>query len=124
VQAATLTMGKIFDAWQAAFKERNLDAMFELMSDDFIFEMHSSGKKMDKAGFRIMMENFVKANIGDATKQRCVYENEEIIVSHAFNKFPNGSVDAILTVRKVKDGKVCFMETGSTSIAVDSPNYY
>ena len=117
-------MGKLYDAWASAWKERNLDAMFELMSEDFVVEWHSSGKKVDKAGFRTMMESFAKADIQDATKQRCIYENEEIIVSHAFNKFPNGTVDAIMTVRKVKDGKVCHMETGSTSIAQESPNYY
>ena len=98
--------------------------MLELMSENFIVEWHSSGKEMDKASFRMMIENFAKADIKDATKQRCIYENDDIIVSHAFNRFPDGSVDAIMTARMLKDGKVYRMETGSTAIKEDSPNYY
>lgn len=70
------------------------------------------------------LEGFVKAEMPPPRKERCIFENDEIVVSHSFNKFPNGSVDAVMTVQTLKDGKVCRMETGSTTVPQDSPNFF
>lgn len=116
-------MGKIYDEWTASWAAKDIEKLLALCTDDFIFEWHSSGKKMDKAAFKAMLENFVKADLPPGQKQRCIYENEEILVSHSFNKFPNGTVDAVMTVQHLKDGKICMMETGSTTVPEDSPNF-
>lgn len=47
-------MGKLYDAWMGAWKEKNVEKILALVTDDFIFEWHSSGKLMDKAAFKGM----------------------------------------------------------------------
>jgi hypothetical protein len=56
-------------------------------------------------------------------KQRCVYENAEICVYHAFNRFPSGDVEGTMMILMLRDGKCYRVETGSTNIPQDSPNY-
>ena len=70
------------------------------------------------------LEGFVKADMPPGQKERCIFENDQLLVSHSFNKFPNGTVDAVMTVQTIRDGKVCRMETGSTPVPQDSPNFY
>ena len=65
--------------------------------------------------------NFFK--MPPAQKQRLVYENSEICVSHAFNKFPDQSVEGTMMVMMLKGGKCYKVETGSTLIPKESPNY-
>ena len=49
-----------------------------------------------------------------AHNRRLIYENDEIIVSHSILKFPNGTKDATLLVRLVKDGKIIGQEAAAT----------
>jgi hypothetical protein len=50
-------------------------------------------------------------------KVRCVYENEDVLVTHAFSTFQNGTVDEVLWVGRKKDGLIHRVETGSTPIS-------
>jgi hypothetical protein len=45
---------------------------------------------------------------------RCVYENDEILVSHDFMSYPDGTREAVMGVAKLKDGKIIRFETGAT----------
>ena len=47
---------------------------------------------------------------------RCLYENDDILVTHAFVTFPNGTKDAVMMVHMKKDGLLWRTETGSTPI--------
>ena len=47
---------------------------------------------------------------------RCIYENDEIIVSHSFMSYPDDTREAVMLVAMIKDGKVIRMETGATSL--------
>ena len=47
---------------------------------------------------------------------RCLYENEEILVMHQVMTFPDGSREAVMIVDSLKDGKVIRTETGATPI--------
>ena len=49
-------------------------------------------------------------------KQRCLYENDEIMVEHSFMKFPDGTSEAVLVVNYIKDGKIIRVETGATPV--------
>ena len=49
-----------------------------------------------------------------AHNRRIIYENDEIIVSYSILKFPNGTKDATLLVRLVKDGKIIREEAAAT----------
>jgi hypothetical protein len=50
------------------------------------------------------------------SKQRCLYENDEIMVEHSFMKFPDGTSEAVLVVNYIKDGKIIRVETGATPV--------
>ena len=47
---------------------------------------------------------------------RCVYENEDIVISHDFMSYPDGTREAVMGVVTLKDGKIIRMETGATSL--------
>ena len=53
------------------------------------------------------------------SEMRCLYENEDIMVTHFINKFPNGTSDAIMMVNIKKDGLIWRTETGSTPLKSD-----
>ncbi|MDC1115863.1 hypothetical protein OAT37_03860 [Alphaproteobacteria bacterium] len=59
-----------------------------------------------------MMEN--KKFIQESS--RCVYENDDILVMHAFMSYPDDSREAVMLVGMLKDGKVISMETGATPL--------
>ena len=110
-----------YDAFTKAFDNKDINAIGDLYADDCQWVWHSSGKSMDKKAFLAMMPNFMK--MPPSQKQRCVYENSETCVFHAFNKFPNGDVEGTMMVMKLREGKCFHVETGSTLIPKDSPNY-
>ena len=104
-----------------ACADKDVEAVAALYADDCEWVWHSSGKTMGKEAFVSMMPNFMK--MPPAQKQRCVYENSDICVSHGFNRFPNGDVEGTMMVQMLRDGKCYRVETGSTAIKEDSPNY-
>ena len=53
--------------------------------------------------------------VNDAS--RCVYENDEILVSHDFMSYPDDTKEAVMLVCMIKDGKIIRMETGATPLA-------
>ena len=52
--------------------------------------------------------------IQDST--RCVYENADILVEHAFMSYPDDTKEAVMMVAMLKDGKIIHMETGATPL--------
>ena len=49
---------------------------------------------------------------------RGIYENDDLLVSHAIMTFPNGTKDAVMWVATKKDGLIYRVETGSTPLSV------
>ena len=52
--------------------------------------------------------------IQDST--RCVYENADILVQHAFISYSDDTKEAVMMVAILMDGKIIRMETGATPI--------
>jgi hypothetical protein len=52
----------------------------------------------------------------EISKQRCLYENDDIMIEHQFMKFADGTSEAVLVVNYIKDGKIIRVETGATPI--------
>ena len=69
--------------------------------------------EVEKAVFSFMMNNadFV------THESRCLYENDEAMVTHAVMSFPDGTREAVLAYNQIKDGKVIRLETGSTLLS-------
>ena len=47
---------------------------------------------------------------------RCVYEDADILVQHAFMSYPDDTKEAVMMVAMLKDGNVIRMETGATPL--------
>ena len=49
---------------------------------------------------------------------RCIYEHDDILVSHAIVTFTNGYKDSVIWVATKKDGLVHRFEVGATPLSV------
>jgi GR25 family glycosyltransferase involved in LPS biosynthesis len=47
---------------------------------------------------------------------RCVFENDDILVTHDFMSYPDDTKEAVMGVFMIKDGKIIRMETGATPL--------
>ena len=103
----------LFDEWFQAENELDKFKMERLLHDDFVVERPSKGDKFNKQQFIDLMMSGYREDM-TAHKRRLVYENDEIIVSHSILEFPNGTKDATLLVRLVKDGKIISQIAGAT----------
>ncbi|WP_157739043.1 nuclear transport factor 2 family protein [Labrenzia sp. VG12] len=100
------------EKWQTAFEARDRPAFCNLIDDDFEFIRHLSGTALGK-------EEIINIWTKDGPRPerrdyRIVYENDELLVSHQFIHFPNGSSESVLVVMLLKNGKLTRMETGAT----------
>ena len=106
-----------FEKWETAINNKDLDAMVALMHPEWTMVMHSTGKVLDMNNYKetigkvVIREKLIRSDV------RCVYENDDIMVSHAVVTFPNGSTDALKYVGILKDGKLFRTETGSTPLS-------
>ena len=100
----------ILEKYSAALKNKDEAVMNDLLHDDFKFTMHKSGNVLTKS-------DVIKwAMSGDINqdKVRIVYENDEVGIHHAFVKFNDGNVEAVMAVYKYDNGKIVSLETGAT----------
>ena len=105
----------LFDKMVKAQDEGNVELWRECLHDDWEFLMHSSGKihrkgSADPEEWAKLIKSIKREN------QRCIYENDEILVTHSMMNFPDGTSEAVMVVNKLKDGKVIRVETGATPI--------
>ena len=49
-------------------------------------------------------------------ENRCIYENENILVMHSIGHFPDGTKEAIMAVSTLSNGKIVKTESGATRI--------
>ena len=107
----------VFEKWLKGIETRNADALIELLHEDFEFVRHQSGASLNKAQMSEMMRQMVSNKLVVPKAQRCLYENEEVLVDHSVMKFPDGTAEAILRCSLLKDGKMIKSETGATLIS-------
>ena len=100
---------KLYDAQ----KNKDLEKINEVLSEDYVWVQHSTGKHIP----REEMNKFMMSDEAPKTEsQRIIYENEEIGVGHFFVSFKDGSRQAVLAVYIIKDGKIIRSETGATTL--------
>ena len=91
-----------------------------LLHADFQFVRHQSGTTMDKAAMADMIRRMVASGRMAVHDQRCLFENEDILVEHSVMDFPDGTAgpwEAVLHVHMLKDGKIIRTETGATPVS-------
>lgn len=104
----------VIERFMQAVDNKNEEMLNELVSDDYKFVMHLDGIVLAKADIIgwAMSGSFTR------TRNRIIYENDEIGVEHAFVAFANGSTpEAVLSVHRIKDGVIISTETGATLLS-------
>ena len=96
-----------------AWNEADIVAYKPLRHEDWEFKFHSSGNVM-KSGD--MSDEQMKGMMTSSKNEnlRCLYENDDILITHSFTTFVSGDREAILMVHRKKDGLLCRTETGAT----------
>ena len=106
----------VFEKWLKGVEDRDADALIGLLHEDFEFVRHQSGASLNKAQMSEIMRQMVSNNVVPKA-QRCLYENEEVLVSHGVMNFPDGTTEAILRFDLLKHGKIINSDTGATLIS-------
>ena len=105
----------LYEKMKSAQADRDVAAFNACYHEDWEFLFHSTGRVMRREddtedSLLNRWDTFIVE--GD----RCLYENDDILVTHAFVTFPNGTKDAVMMVHMKKDGLLWRTETGSTPI--------
>ena len=106
-------MGKLYDIMAKAKADRDINAFNRCYHDDWEFKFHSSGRIV-RRGDNTDEQTLERWDTFKVENGRCLYENEDILVTHSIVHFPNGSTDAVMMVHMKKDGLLWRTETGST----------
>lgn len=107
----------LFEKLKASMDNEDTPAFLALLHDDFVFVRHQSGTTMSKADMAAMMAEMEGATGWSVENQRCIYENDDILVEHSVMSFPDGTREAILGAHTLKDGQIIRMETGATLLS-------
>ena len=109
----------LYEKMVKSFEVGNLDAYLDLLHPDYVFVRHQSGEEVSKEDWVPTvtgMYNAMSEGKLTFTDNRCLYENDEVLVMHSMGSFPDGSKEAIMAVHTLKDGKIIRTESGATPI--------
>jgi len=104
----------IFKAQEAAQEAQDMEAYAATMHDDFQFIMHLDNSTMDKEKTMEMFTFMMSSDDFVTHDSRCLYENDEAMVTHGVMSFPDGTKESVLAFMQIRDGQVIRMETGAT----------
>ena len=107
----------LYDKWYNAFHTKDIEAAKALLHEDYTFVRHQTGTTMNKTEMSGMLAAFMSSEDVVVHSQRCIYENDEILVEHSVMDFADGSREAVMGVSRLKDGLIIHTETGATPIA-------
>ena len=106
----------IIAAYNEAWDNGDVDALAEIIHDEFVFTPHVGGVTMGKSDIM----GFAGANAVTSEGNRILFENADVGVAHSVVHFANGSTsEAVLSFMRFKDGKIISMETGATPLSED-----
>jgi ketosteroid isomerase-like protein len=106
----------VFTKWSTAIENRDADALIDCLHEDYAFVRHQSGTTMNKVQMAEMLRGFMSNDGVVVHSQRCLYENNEVMVEHSVMDFADGSREAIMGFSRLKDGRIIHTETGATAI--------
>ena len=106
----------IISAYNEAWEKGDVEALANLLHDDFTFNPHVGGVTMGKSDIM----GFAGMGAAKSETDRILFENDEVGVAHSIVHFANGSTsEAVLSFMRFKDGKILSMETGATPLSDD-----
>ena len=108
----------IYNPLITAINAKDIDKVMVLYADDYAFVRHQTNSTMSKADMRAQFEYMMASDKFKISAERCLYENEEVLVIHQFIDFPDGSREALLMMHTLRNGKIVRTETGATPLLV------
>ena len=106
----------IYDKLLKTMTDRDVDAYLELIHDDAVFVFHKTGNEFSKSEWGSMANGMMANEKFIQESSRCVFENDDILVTHDFMSYPDDTKEAVMGVIMLKDGKIIRMETGATPL--------
>ena len=106
----------IYEKLNTAMDNNDVNAYAELLHDDFKFVRHATNSEMTKSDWVNVISGMMESGKVTRTNSRCIYENDDILSSHSFVSFPDGTSEAVLVCFTLSDGKIIRSETGATPI--------
>jgi|TARA_Y100000385_G_C12790128_1_gene507267 hypothetical protein len=106
----------IYTSQDKARKNQDIEAYAATLHDDYEFISHMDGMVMNKEKAMEMFSFLMSSDEFVTHDPRCLYENDEAMVTHGVMSFPDGTREAVLAFHKIQDGKVIRMETGATPL--------
>tara|TARA_B100000902_G_C27031379_1_gene774677 strand:- start:123 stop:449 length:327 start_codon:yes stop_codon:yes gene_type:complete len=106
----------LYDKMVENNENRDVNAFLDMIDEDFVMVSHQNRTERTKQEFADMVRAMMSSDSLEVTDQRCVYENDDILVEHSYMSFPDGSKEAILAVWTKRNDKFVRVETGATPI--------
>ena len=103
----------------SSFDDCSVQSYLNLLHEDYVFIRHQSGQTVSKIEWTPVVTGMFDAMREEKLKfeeNRCIYENEDILVMHSIGHFPDGAKEAIMAVHKLSNGKIVKTESGATRI--------
>ena len=102
-----------------SFDDCSVQSYLSLLHEDYVFIRHQSGQTVSKKEWTPVVTGMFDAMKEKKLKfeeNRCIYENEDILVMHSIGHFPDGTKEAIMAVHTLSNGKIVKTESGATRI--------
>jgi hypothetical protein len=106
----------LHDKLNQSISDRNVNDYLNLLHEDFVATFHKSGDTFSKSEWVPMVTGMMENEKFIQESSRCIYENDDVLVQHAFMSYPDDSREAVMLVAMLKDGKIISMETGATAL--------
>jgi len=104
----------IYEKWSTAIENRDASGLIACLHDDYTFVRHQSGTTMNKAQMSEMLRGFMSSESVQVNAQRCLYENDDVMVEHTVMDFADGTREAVLSFNSLQDGLIVRTESGAT----------
>jgi|TARA_B110000093_G_scaffold140908_1_gene151597 hypothetical protein len=106
----------IYEKLLKTMTDRDVDAYLNLVHDDAVFIFHKTGNEFSKSEWGSMATGMMANEKFIQESSRCVFENDDILVTHDFMSYPDDTKEAVMGVFMLKEGKIIRMETGATPL--------
>jgi len=106
----------LYEKIRKSGEDRDVDAYLDLLHDHYVFVRHQSNTEVSKTDWIPVVTAMMKSPDLVISKERCLYENDEVLVMHQFMVFPDGTKEAVLVFHQLQDGKIIRSESGATPI--------
>ena len=103
----------------SSFDDCSVQSYLSLLHEDYVFIRHQSGQTVSKTGWTPIVAGMFDAMREEKLKfeeNRCIYENDDILVMHSIGHFPDGTKEAIMAVHTLSNDKIVKTESGATRI--------